>query len=582
MAERDILRVANSSGFFGDRFAAPREMIDGGPIDVLTGDYLAELTMAILMRQRRKDPDAGYARTFLDQLEDVLVDCADRGIKVVSNAGGLNPTGLAERVTRLAADLGIDVRVAAVTGDDLMPQLGSLSDRSTGEPLSQVGFSPVTANAYLGGWGIAAALEAGADVVITGRVTDAALTMGPAAWRFGWERDDWDALAGALVAGHVIECGPQATGGNFSFFQEVPGLEHPGFPIAEIGADGSAVITKHPGTGGLVSIETVTAQLLYEVGGPGYVNPDVIARLDTVELTSEGTDRIRISGVVGELPPATTKVAVTGVAGYRNSVTFLLTGLDIEEKAALVAESLWQRIGGRDTLDEVDVQLMRTDREDPPSNVAAMAYLQIAVTDVDEAKVGRRFSSAAVELALANYPGLALTAPPGNAVPRLCYRAASVDQPPSLVTIDGETQQVAATAGDPTAGRAAAPKREAAPAVVALVGRTVPLPLGALIGARSGDKGGDANVGVWARSDTAFHWLDAFLTVERLRELVPETVGLVVERHRLQNLRALNFVMVGLLGSGVADSVRWDPQAKGLGEYLRARIVDIPERLLDV
>jgi hypothetical protein len=555
-------------------------MIDGGPIDVLTGDYLAELTMAILMHQRRRDADAGYARTFLDQCRDVLEDCEARGIKVVSNAGGLNPATLAGRVSQLAGELGIDIRVATVTGDDLTSQIDTITDHATGAPLDRIGFPPLTANAYLGGWGIAAALEAGADVVITGRVTDAALTIGPAAWYFGWERDEWDALAGALVAGHVIECGPQVTGGNFSFFEEVSGLQHPGFPIAEIEADGSCVITKHPGTGGLVSTETVTAQLLYEIGGPDYLNPDVTAHLDTVELRQEGSDRVRVTGVKGEPPPQTTKVAITGVTGFRNSVTFLLTGLDVEEKASLVAESLWQGIGGSDTIDHVDVRLFRTDQVNPSSNVAAMAYLQITVADEDAEKVGRRFSSAAVELALSSYPGLALTAPPGAATPRLRYRAALVDQPTTVVTINGTMHRLPPTLVNPGVRSTVASRDATMVTTEAFEGPAVAAPLGRLIGARSGDKGGDANVGVWARHDDAYGWLDEFLTTERLRALLPETADLVVRRYRFPNLRALNFVIEGLLGEGVADSVLWDPQAKGLGEYLRARVVEIPARLL--
>ncbi len=266
------IRIANCSGFYGDRLAAAREMVDGGPIDVLTGDWLAELTMLILAKNRQRDPAAGYGRTFVTQLEQVMGDCLDRGIKVVSNAGGLSPRGCADAVAALAAKLGLDPVIAYVTGDDLVPRLPELraagvdfANLDTGEPLGDR--AVITANAYLGGWGIADALARGADIVITGRVTDAALTVGPAAWWHGWRRDDWDALAGAVVAGHVIECGAQATGGNFAFFTEVPGLEHPGFPVAEVAADGSSVITKHPGQGGMVSVDTVTAQLLYEIGG---------------------------------------------------------------------------------------------------------------------------------------------------------------------------------------------------------------------------------------------------------------------------------------------------------------------------
>ncbi|HEY2691533.1 MAG TPA: acyclic terpene utilization AtuA family protein, partial [Streptosporangiaceae bacterium] len=316
-------------------------MVDGGPIDVLTGDYLAELTMLILWKARQKDPAAGYARTFLTQFEQVIGTCLDRGITIVTNAGGLSPAGLAGKLREIAAGLGLAPKIAHIEGDDLLDRIGELTDAGhalahadTGEPLAKAGVTPVTANAYLGGWGIATALREGADVVVCPRVTDASLVVGPAAAWHGWGPDDLDALAGAVAAGHVIECGPQATGGNYPFTDELPDRRYPGFPIAEVAADGSSVITKHPGTGGLVSPGTVTAQLLYELAEPAYANPDVVAHFDTLRLDADGPDRVRISGVRGSPPPENLKVALNYLGGYRNTMTMVLTGLDIEEKAA--------------------------------------------------------------------------------------------------------------------------------------------------------------------------------------------------------------------------------------------------------
>lgn len=281
-----VLRVGNASGFYGDRFDAMREMLADGPLDVLTGDYLAELTMLILGRDRLKNPDAGYARTFLRQLEECLGLAHERGVRIVTNAGGLNPAGLADAVRALADRLGIPVRVAHVEGDD----------RTAAHP------GTLAAHAYLGGFGIAACLRAGADVVVTGRVTDAALVTGPAAAHFGWGPTEYDRLAGAVVAGHLLECGAQATGGNYAFFQDGD-VRRPGFPLAELHADGTSVLTKHDGTGGFVDVGTVTAQLLYETGGARYAGPDVTARLDTVRLSQDGPDRVRVEGVRGEAPP---------------------------------------------------------------------------------------------------------------------------------------------------------------------------------------------------------------------------------------------------------------------------------------
>ena len=590
------LRIANCSGFYGDRLDAAREMVEGGPIDVLTGDYLAELTMAILWRLRRRDPEAGYVRTFLTQMEQVLGTCLDRGIKVVSNAGGLNPEGMAGRLQDLAERLGLDARIAWVSGDDLTPRVGELRELNglrhfdTGAPLPS-GITPLTAHAYLGGSGIAEALSWGADVVVTGRVTDAAVVIGPGMWAFDWAAEDYDQLAGALVAGHIIECGAQCTGGNYAFFERVPGPERVGFPIAELSPDGSSVITKHPGTGGLVSVGTVTAQLLYEVGGPRYHNPDVTARLDSIRLSQEGPDRVAVTGVRGEPPPSSLKVALNYLGGYRNSVTMVITGLDAELKAKSVTEALWDSLGGAGQFAEAVVSFDDTAHADPATNEAAMSQLRITVKDPDPKKVGKRFSRAAVELALAHYPGFFMTAPPRDSSPYAVYW-------PTTVGTSQVVQQV--RMGDrikemptcPPPDRATSEERHAAPdgtkslaaQDLAFASRdrsdTVMLPLGRIAGARSGDKGGDANVGVWAESEEAFEWLVGFLSESRFRELVSEAAGLEVERHIFTNLQAINFVIRGLLGEGVSSNTRTDPQAKSLGEYLRAKLVPMPRSLL--
>ncbi|MGA4993236.1 acyclic terpene utilization AtuA family protein [Nonomuraea bangladeshensis] len=554
------LRIANCSGFYGDRLSAAREMVEGGPIDVLTGDWLAELTMFILAGNRLKGRP-GYAPTFLTQLEDVLGTCLDRGIRIVSNAGGLDPAGCAEAVRELAARLGLSARVAHVTGDDLIGRDLDLVNADTGERLTE---TPLTANAYLGGRPIAQALAAGADVVVTGRVTDAALVTGPGIWRYGWGPDDLDPLAGSVVAGHVIECGCQATGGNYAFFQDVPDLAHCGFPLAELRADGSAVITKHPGTGGLVSVGTVTAQLVYELGGPRYLGPDVVARFDTITLTDDGPDRVLISGVRGEPPPDTLKVAVNYLGGYRNTMTLVLTGLDVEAKARAAEEAIWARIP-KESFDAVDVTL------------TGSGLLRITVMDADRRTAGRAFSSAVVETGLASYPGFHALSPPGDASPYGVYWPVLVPaaEVRPRVWLDGEELPYtpAATAAEPLPVQPVE-RRAAVPS-----GPCVRLPLGRVAGARSGDKGGDANLGVWVDTDERYAWLEAYLTAGRLAALLPELAAYRVERHELPNLRALNFVVHGLLGRGVAASTRMDPQAKALGEELRAQVVDVPSAL---
>lgn len=585
------VRIANCSGFYGDRGGAAREMVEGGEIDVLTGDWLAELTMSILDKDRQRRPGGGWARTFLRELGEVIDLVAERGIKVITNAGGLNPAGCADAVAALVAERGLALRVASVAGDDLAPRFDELRGAGerfahlhTGEPWPTERPAPATANAYLGGWGIAAALTAGADIVVTGRITDASLAVGPAAWWWRWEPGDWGRLAGAVAAGHVIECGPQTTGGNFAFFREVSDMVNLGFPLAEIGRDGSSVITKHPGTGGAVTVETVTAQLLYEVAGPAYLGPDVTTRLDSLRLEQLGPDRVRISGAVGEPPPETLKVSMTVPGGWQNSATFIVTGLDIEEKAAVCLDALWARLpGGRDGFDVAAVDLVggggnREGATDGPP----LALLQVTVQDPNEDKVGRRFSNAAVEIGLASYPGLYFPAPPANAKPFQWYwpGTVSADAVEPVVLLDGRRLTV------PTPPRrTATPAHEVSPSVPGAARSArrrelVPVAFGRVFGARSGDKGGDLNIGVWARSDAAFEWLHEEFDAKALADAMPRYADLTIHRFALPNLRAVNFVVRDGLGDGVASSTLVDGQGKSAGEILRAARARVPAELV--
>ena len=560
------VRIGNCSGFYGDRVSAMREMLEGGELDYLTGDYLAELTMLILGRDRMKDPSLGYAKTFLRQVEDTLGLALDKGVKIVANAGGLNPAGLADALREVNTRLGLNAKIAHVEGDDLVSRADELG----------LG-SPLTANAYLGAWGIVEALSADADVVVTGRVTDASVIVGPAAHHFGWKRDDFDQLAGAVAAGHVIECGTQATGGNYAFFTEIPNLGRPGFPIAEINADGSSVITKHAGTDGEVSVGTVTAQLLYEITGGRYAGPDVTTRIDNAVLTQEGPDRVLISGVTGEAPPPRYKVSLNTLAGFRNEATFILTGLDIEAKADLAKTQLESWLTKKPA--ELVWTLARTDHPDSDTEETASALLRCVVRDSDPKVIGRPFSAVAVEMALASYPGFSLTAPPSNGQPYGVFTPGYVDAgsvPHVAVLPDGTRVDIAPSTLTQDLEAVDEPERpEPLPPQSSLS-----VPLGTIAGARSGDKGGNANVGVWVRTDDQWKWLAHNLTVEMLKELLPEAADLNVTRYQLPHLRAVNFVIEGILGQGVASQARFDPQAKGIGEWLRSRHIDIPISLL--
>ncbi len=575
----DVLKVGNCSGFYGDRLSAMQEMLesatDGQSLDVLTGDYLAELTMLILGKDTMQDASLGYARTFVRQLEDCLGLALERGVRIVSNAGGLNPAGLAERLREVAGGLGLDPAIAHVEGDDL---------RGT-----DLGFpDALTANAYLGGFGIARALERGADVVVTGRVTDASLVLGPAVAHHAWTSEEYDALAGAVVAGHVIECGTQATGGNFSGFRSLPHVAAPlGFPVAEVAADGSSVITKQGGTGGAVTVDTVTAQLVYEIQTTRYLGPDVTARLDTLALDQAGADRVAISGVRGEAPPARLKVCVNELGGFRNTVEFVLTGLEVDAKADWVREQLTASLAARPP---ATVAWSRTSQPhvDAETEEAASCLLRCTVQDPESGPVGRPFTAAAVELALASYPGFTMTAPPGPATPYGVYRPAYVDRSAvthTVVHADGRREVV----DDPTAfgpDETREDGRRPSPYPAPSDTLTRRMPLGRFVHARSGDKGGDANLGLWVahddsgKYDARVTWLTKLITPEKVRALVPEAADLGVEVYVLPNLGAVNVLIRGLLGDGVAASTRFDPQAKGLGEWVRSRMVPIEEALL--
>ncbi|MDP6917567.1 MAG: DUF1446 domain-containing protein [SAR86 cluster bacterium] len=588
-SSEDKILIGNCSGFYGDRLSAAKDMVEGGPIDVLTGDYLAELTMTILYNQRmQRGEDHGYVGTFLKQFKDVASACQERDIKIVTNAGGLNPVSMASKVEEIVQELGLNLKVAYIDGDDLIPRLDELNKE--GEllkniekdiPLSGYEKKPVTANAYFGAWGIKEALDKGADVVVCPRVTDAAVVIGPAAWKYNWSRDNYDALAGALAAGHIIECGAQATGGNYSFFQEVPSFSNMGYPIAEIFEDGSFTITKHPGTGGLVSVGTVTAQLLYEIGSPAYMNPDVVSHFDTLKITQEAENRVHVSGCRGSSAPKTHKVCINLAGGFRNGTEILLTGLDIEEKAKLVTDSIFENVGGKEQFDKVDVQLHRTDKENPDSNEQAQASLRISVMSQNPDLVGRLFSAKIVELGLANLPGWTGR---GGSVPSghyIEYWPALVDSKfiTEKVHFEGETVDVVPTGQMDL--EEIYYQKEPYENKLPEIKNTKKTNFGRLFGTRSGDKGGCANLGVWAKTAEAYSFLYDFLTVDKLKELLPDVSQYEVERHELPNILSLNFYIHDILQDGVSSSTRLDGQAKSLGEYIRAKEIEAPDYLIE-
>ena len=587
--DKDTIKIANCSGYYGDKLSAAKEMVDGGPIDVLTGDYLAELTMAILFNQKmQRGADKGYVGTFLKQIKEIANTCKKKKIKIVTNAGGLNPSSMAAEIKKILIDMGLDLKVAYIDGDDLMPRMEELSD--CGEmlinldkniPLADSGCHPLTANAYLGAWGIKDALDRGADIVVCPRVTDAAVVIGPAAWKFGWQRENYDELAGALAAGHIIECGCQATGGNYSFFKEVPSFDNVGYPIAEIENDGSFTITKHPGTGGLVSVGTVTAQLLYEISSPSYINPDVVSHFDALNIKQISKDRVYVSGCKGSSPPNKHKVCINLAGGYRNGIDLILTGMDIKEKSEAFLDALFNSVGGREQFNEVSVNLHRTDKENPNSNEEAMATLSLSVKSKDPELVGRLFSAKIIELSLANYPGFFSAGGGKKPGPVIVYWPALVgsEHITEYVHLDGKVTEIIPSSQLNLNDVFYQKNVEDISPIPS--GETERCLFGQVYGARSGDKGGCANIGVWAKTDLSYSFLYSFLTVKKLKELMPDLNRFEIDRYELPNINSLNFYIHGILEDGVSSNNRVDGQAKSLGEYLRAKIIDMPKLIIN-
>ena len=585
---KEVIKIANCSGYYGDKLSAAKELVDGGPIDVLTGDYLAELTMAILYGQKiQRGEDKGYVGTFLKQIKDVAASCKEKNIKIVSNAGGLNPRSMAHEIEQILNDLSIDLKVAYIDGDDLMPRMSELQEN--GESfiniekeiaLYESGCNPLTANAYLGAWGIKEALDNNADIVVCPRVTDAAVVIGPAAWKFNWQRNDYDSLAGALAAGHIIECGCQATGGNYAFFKEIKSFDNVGYPIAEIQKDGSFYITKHPGTGGLVSKGTVTAQLLYEISSPAYINPDVVAHFDTLKIKDIEKDRVYVSGCRGSSPPKDHKVCINLSSGFRNGMEIILTGLDIEEKAKVFTNTLFNSVGGKEQFDEVSIKLHRTDKDDAKTNEEAMASLAISVKSKDPDLVGRLFSAKIIELALSNIPGFFAQGSVKSSGPVIKYWPALINSKyiKEIVHIDGKNIEVI-----PTSQLSLEDiyyQKEPIKIEKIDIKDEKEIYFGEIFGTRSGDKGGCANLGVWAKNSQTFSFLYNFLTVDRLKDLLPDLREFKIERYELSNIESLNFYIYDILQDGVSSNDRKDGQAKSLGEYLRAKKIKVPQSII--
>ena len=588
-----IVRIGGASGFWGDSSVAAAQLVFGAQIDYLVFDYLAELTMAILAAARSKKPTLGYATDFVEvAMQSVLAEVVRRRIKVVSNAGGINPRACAAALSKLAADLGLALKIAVVEGDDVSAQLpalrqAGLRDMDSGSVLPE---TVLSANAYLGALPVARALARGADVVITGRCVDSAVTLGPLIHEFAWAADDYDRLAGGSLAGHIIECGCQASGGLHTDWEEVPDWAGIGYPLVECHSDGSFVVTKPPGTGGRILRAAVAEQMLYEIGDPAaYVLPDVVCDLRQVRMVQVDAERVRVSGARGLPPPPDYKVSATYRDGYRCAGMLAIVGIDAVAKAQRTGEAILERCRGilaKQGLADFSashIEVIGAESLYGPharAHQAREVMLRVAVNH----PLPQALEIFAREIAPAATSWAPGTTSPGfgrpSASPLIKQFAFTLakDRVPITVSVDGETEAVAVPLGGaaPTVAAALEAPPPAPPAADA-----VSVPLLRLAWARSGDKGDVANIGVIARRPEYLPHILAQLTPAAVKAYFAHLVKGEVRRYLLPGIDACNFVLQQALDGGGTASMRLDPLGKGMAQMLLDLHIAVPPSLLD-
>ena len=588
-----VIRIGGASGFWGDSSVGAPQLAAVPGIRYLVFDYLAELTMSILAAARAKNPELGYATDFVDvTARQILQTCRARGIRLIANAGGMNPGACARALRTLAAELGVDARIAVVEGDDVMPMMPALRERGvrdfyTGAPLPQ---RVTSANAYLGALPIARALALGADVVVTGRVVDSAVTLGALIHEFGWDAGDYDRLAAGSLAGHLIECGCQATGGLFTDWREVPDWAHLGYPVIECHADGSFVVTKPEGSGGLVSVASVGEQMLYEIGDPAnYVLPDVVCDFTGVRMAADGPQRVRVSGARGKPPTDTYKVSATYADGFRCTGTLTITGFEAAAKARRTGEAILERTReifrqlGLADYGATDLSVLGTEsvygahaqRHDLHEAVMRLAVahpqrqaLEIFAREI--APAGTSWSAGTTGSLNAGRPGVA------PQIKQFAFLLPKTAVTPRIA-LDGQAEDV-----EVPPGRAAAlaPGSDAHLECPALPSDAVSVPLLRLAWARSGDKGDSSNVGVIARKPEYLPWIASQVTAPAVADYLRHLVQGPVTRYALPGIGAFNFVLERALGGGGMASLRSDPLGKGMAQIVLGMPVRIPKELL--
>nr|WP_314561299.1 acyclic terpene utilization AtuA family protein [uncultured Pseudomonas sp.] len=585
------VRIGCASAFWGDTCTAAAQLVHGGELDYLVFDYLAEVTMSILAGARMKDPKAGYATDFVDVLTPLLGDIQRQGVRVISNAGGINPQACAAALQAACDNAGVELNIAVLLGDDLQPQLKQLhgiTDMFNGAPLPPM---CVSANAYLGAPGIAQALALGADIVITGRVVDSAVVSAALVHEFNWSWQDYDRLAQAALAGHIIECGAQCTGGNFTDWREVPDYEHIGFPILDVSADGQFIVSKVDGSGGLISELSVAEQLLYEIGDPrAYLLPDVICDFSQVKLQQQGKNRVRLQGAKGSPPTAQYKVSATYPEGFRCTASCLIAGIDAVAKAERVGQAIINKTSelfsqrGWAPYTEVNIELLGSEatygahamRQDCREVVVKLAVRHPSKQAL--VLFAREIAQAATGMA----PGLTgIVGGRPTVYPLIRLFSFLVDKSVCALEIDlrGERH----TCALPMASAPALPAAPIAPPEPQGLAETS-VPLVKLAVARSGDKGNHSNIGVIARDPDYLPWIAEALTPEVIVEWMGHVLDPVhgrVERWYLPGSHSLNFLLENALGGGGIASLRIDPQGKAFAQQLLEIPIAVPQHIAD-
>ncbi len=587
------IRIGNSGGYWGDDLSAFRRQLTSGPLDYITMDFLAEITMSILQRQKMKRPELGYAVDFLKQLDESLELVIQKKVRVISNAGGINPIGLGREIIKLAKSKKLDIKVGVVYGDDIVNQLYELTtagekftNMETGEKFDKVRSKISSANIYLGAEPVVKALELGCDIIVTGRVTDTGITLAPMIHEFGWAKDDWDKLAAGVIAGHIIECGAQGSGGNITDWEDVKSFYNIGYPIIEMEASGEFTVTKHKNTGGLVCEKSVKEQLVYEMGDPSnYISPDGVACFNTIQLKDEGKNRVRVFGIKGKPEPELLKVSMSFDDGYKASGTLLICGPDVNKKAKVVSDIFWKKVGHKFEETRTDLvgtgsiwpkQLGRADTDE--------IYLKFSVLDKNYKKVND-FGTMLPALILCGPSGMAVT---GGGRPKpstvVAYWPALMKRDnckAKVLTIDTKEVEEFLEINFPIVKHDAVEvSLPAKKKYKKATGAKKIVKLRQICYARSGDKGDTANIGLLARTPEIYNWIVENITSKVVKSFFKGiTYGKVV-RYELDNLNALNFLLEETLGGGGTKSLMVDPQGKTLSQALLEMQVQVPSSLL--